>query len=89
MTYSYKLLQQVKILNVEKNSIAAEKGLRTGDVILAIVDNDARQIHQKVSSPIEIINKINQLKKNKKKILLLYVKRLNSTPGYVPLKIDD
>ena len=55
---------------------------------MAIVDNDAAQIHKKVSSPIEVINKIKQLKKDKKKILLLYVKSVNATPGYVPLKID-
>ena len=79
----------VLILNVERNSLAEERGLGSGDVILAIVDNDANQTHKKVSSPIEIINKIDQLKKNKRKILLLYVKGLGSTPGYVPLKIDD
>ena len=45
-------------------------------------------MHKKVSTPIEIINKIKQLKKDKKNILLLYVKKLNSTPGYVPLKIN-
>ena len=78
----------VLILNVERNSIADDKGLKSGDIILAIVDNDAVQIHKKVSSPIEVINKIKQLKKDKKKILLLYVKGLNNTPGYVPLKID-
>ena len=78
----------VLILNVERNSIADDKGLKSGDIILAIVDNNAAQIHKKVSSPIEVINKIKQLKKDKKKILLLYVKGLNNTPGYVPLKID-
>ena len=78
----------VLILNVERNSIADDKGLKSGDIILAIVDNDALQIHKNVSSPIEVINKIKQLKKDKKKILLLYVKGLNTTPGYVPLKID-
>ena len=41
-----------------------------------------------VVTDIEIINKINQLKKDKKNVLLLYVKKLNSTPGYVPLKIN-
>tara|TARA_Y100000590_G_scaffold356622_1_gene410946 strand:- start:12570 stop:14042 length:1473 start_codon:yes stop_codon:yes gene_type:complete len=79
----------VAILNVERNSIAYERGLRSGDVILAIVDNYASQTHKKVSTPKEIIDKISQLKKDKKKILLLYVKGLKSTPGYVPLKIDD
>ena len=69
--------------------MAAERGLKSGDIILAIVDNEALQTHKKVSSPIEIINRIQQLKKKKKKILLLYVQGYkNSTPGYVPLKID-
>ena len=82
-------IKGVLILNVERNSVAADRGLKSGDVILAVVDNDASQTHKKVSSPIEIINKIKKLKKDKKKILLLYVQHLNSTPGYVPLKIDD
>ena len=81
-------IKGVLILGVEENSLAADKGLQSGDVILAIVDNDALQMHKKVSTPIEIINKIKQLKKDKKNILLLYVKKLNSTPGYVPLKIN-
>ena len=81
-------IKGVLILGVEENSLAAEKGLQSGDIILAIVDNDALQMHKKVSTPIEIINKIKQLKKDKKNILLLYVKKLNSTPGYVPLKIN-
>ena len=88
----YKISKDIKgvlILNVERDSVAAERGLKSGDIILAIIDNDALQTHKKVSSPIEIINKIKKLKKNKKKILLLYIQRLNSTPGYVPLKIDD
>ena len=45
----------VLILNVERNSLAAERGLVPGDVILAIIDNNAPQQHKKVSSPIEII----------------------------------
>ena len=81
-------IQGVLILNVERHSMAAERGLKSGDIILAIVDNEALQTHKKVSSPIEIINRIQQLKKKKKKILLLYVQYKNSTPGYVPLKID-
>jgi serine protease Do len=81
-------IKGVLILNVERNGAAAERGLKAGDIILAIVDNDASQTYQKVSSPIEVINKIKQLKKGKKKILLLYVQHLNGTPGYVPLKID-
>ena len=81
-------IKGVLILGVDENSLAADKGLQSGDVILAIVDNDALQMHKKVSSPIEIINKIKQLKKDKKNVLLLYVKKLNSTPGSVPLKIN-
>ena len=79
----------VLILNVERNSLAAERGLVPGDVILAIIDNDASQKHIKVSSPIEIIDKIKQLKKDKKNILLLYILHFNGTPGYVPLKINN
>jgi serine protease Do len=79
----------VLILNVERNSLAAERGLVPGDVILAIIDNNAPQQHKKVSSPIEIIDKIKQLKKDKKNILLLYVLHFNGTPGYVPLKINN
>ena len=76
-----KNVKGVLILNVERNSIADYKGLKSGDIILAIVDNDALEIHKKISSPIEVINKIKQLRKDKKKILLLYVKGLNNTPG--------
>ena len=79
----------VLILNVERNSLAAERGLVPGDVILAIIDNNAPQQHKKVSSPIEIIDKIKQLKKDKKNILLLYILHFNGTPGYVPLKINN
>ena len=79
----------VIILNVDRNSIAADRGLKAGDVILSIVDNDASQTHKNVVSPNDIINKIKQLKKDNKKILLLYIQHLNSTPGYVPLKISD
>ena len=79
----------VLILNVESDSLAAERGLKSGDVILAVVDNYAAQTHKKVSRPEEIINRINQLKKEKKNILLLYVKGLNTSPGYVPLKIGN
>tara|TARA_Y100000590_G_scaffold442823_1_gene571429 strand:+ start:1970 stop:3445 length:1476 start_codon:yes stop_codon:yes gene_type:complete len=80
----------VLILKVERNSVAAERGLKAGDVILAIVDNDkSSQNHIKVSSPIEVINRVKQLKKEGKKIVLLYIQHLNSTPGYVPLKIQD
>ena len=88
----YNILKKTKgvlILNVESDSLAAERGLKSGDVILAVVDNYAAQTHKKVSTPEEIINKINQLKKEKKNILLLYVKGLNTTPGYVPLKIGN
>ena len=53
-------------------------------------DNDkSSQNHIKVSSPIEVINRVKQLKKEGKKIVLLYIQHLNSTPGYVPLKIQD
>ena len=79
----------VLIINVERNSIAAERGLKVGDVILAVVDNNQLQTHKKVTMPQEIINKYNELKKSNKKILLLYVQRLNGTPGYVPLKINE
>ena len=82
-------IKGVLILNVERDSLAAERGLKSGDIILATIDNDAMQTHKKVLSPIEIINKIKKLKKNRKKILLLYVQHLNSSPGYVPLKIDN
>ena len=88
----YKISEKTKgvlILNVESDSLAAERGLKSGDVILAVVDNYAAQTHKKVSTPEEIINRINQLKKEKKNILLLYVKGLNTTPGYVPLKIGN
>ena len=88
----YKISEKTKgvlILNVESDSLAAERGLKSGDVILAVVDNYAAQTHKKVSRPEEIINRINQLKKEKKNILLLYVKGLNTTPGYVPLKIGN
>ena len=82
-------IKGVLILNVDKNSMAYERGLKSGDVILSIIDNYASQSHKNISSPIEIINKIKQLKKNKKKILLLYVKHFKGFRGYVPLKIDD
>ncbi len=82
-------IKGVLILNVDANSVAYERGLSPGDVILSIVDNYSSQSHKNVLSPIEIINKIKQLRKNKKKILLLYVKHLKGFRGYVPLKIDD
>ena len=82
-------IKGVLILNVDKNSMAYERGLKSGDVILSIIDNYASQSHKDISSPIEIINKIKQLKKDKKKILLLYIKHFKGFRGYVPLKIDD
>ena len=69
--------------------MAYERGLKSGDVILSIIDNYASQSHKDISSPIEIINKIKQLKKDKKKILLLYIKHFKGFRGYVPLKINN
>ena len=82
-------IKGVLVLNVDRNSIAFARGLKSGDVIVSIVDNYATQSHKNVSDPKDIVNKIDKLKKNKKKILLLYVKHLKSSLGYVPLKIDD
>ena len=63
--------------------------MRAGDVILAVVDSTiANKTHQKVTTPIEIINAIKKVKKSGKNILLLYVHHFNSSPGYVPLKLE-
>ena len=78
----------VLIVKVDQNSIASERGLKAGDVILAIVNNDASKTHQKVSTPRELINAYNKAINMKRNILLLYVQYLKSTPGYVPLKIN-
>ena len=77
----------VLILQVERNSVAEERGLKAGDVILAVVNNNAAKTHQKVSSPLEVINAVKEAKKSGKNIILLYIHHLNSTPGYVPLKL--
>ena len=79
----------VIILKVDRGSLAEKRGLRSGDVILAIVNNDAARTHQKVLTPIEVINAVKKAKNSGKNILLLYVQHLNSSPGYVPLKITD
>ena len=79
----------VIILKVDRGSLAEKRGLRSGDVILAIVNNDAARTHQKVLTPIEVINAVKKAKNSGKNILLLYVQHLNSSPGYVPLKIID
>ena len=79
----------VIILKVDRGSLAEKRGLKSGDVILAIVNNDAARTHQKVLTPIEVINAVKKAKNSGKNILLLYVHHLNSSPGYVPLKITD
>ena len=79
----------VIILKVDRGSLAEKRGLKSGDVILAIVNNDAVRTHQKVLTPIEVINAVKKAKNSGKNILLLYVHHLNSSPGYVPLKITD
>lgn len=79
----------VIILKVDRGSLAEKRGLKSGDVILAIVNNDAARTHQKVLTPIEVINAVKKAKNSGKNILLLYVQHLNSSPGYVPLKIID
>ena len=79
----------VIISKVDRGSLAEKRGLRAGDVILAIVNNDSARTHQKVLTPIEVINAVKKIKNSGKNILLLYVHHLNSSPGYVPLKITD
>ena len=82
-----KNIQGVLILEVESDSVAAKKGLKAGDIILAVVNNDTSQTHRKVFLPIDVINAVKKAKQDGKKIILLYVHHLNSSPGYVPLKI--
>lgn len=80
----YKLNAEVKgilVTSVAVNSTAAEIGLRPGDVIV-----EANQ--KELTKPEDFGQIVEEAKKEKRKNILLFVKRENE-PRYLPLKIEE
>jgi len=71
----------ILVVGVDRDSIAAEVGLRSGDIIA--------EINQKeLTHPDEFVAAINDAKKSGRKNVLLLVTR-NGEPRFVPLKLED
>lgn len=68
----------VVITKVDINSKAAEKGLQAGQVIVEVME-------QAVSTPTDVINKIEEAKKSNRENAILYVARGNGEFGFVAL----
>lgn len=71
----------VIITNVDSKSDAKNKGIREGDIITSVNQED-------ISSPNEVIDIINSAKKKKRKSVLLLVDREGETI-FIPVKIES
>ena len=71
----------VVVTDVTIESPAAEKGIRPGDIIVEVADEE-------VTSPDQVVSKITQLRQAKRKIVLFLLER-GGDRRYVPVRLDE
>ena len=73
--------QGVVITEVDADSSAAEKGIRAGDVIVEVAQEE-------VGSPRQVLDKVQEVKKSSRKSVLLLVRRAENL-RFVALRLKD
>ena len=73
--------QGVVITEVDADSSAAEKGIRAGDVIVEVAQEE-------VGSPSQVLDKVREVKKSSRKSVLLLVRRAENL-RFVALRLKD
>ncbi len=75
-------VEGVLVAAVAPGSVAEEKRIAAGDVIVEVGQ-------EKVATPVDVKNRVDQLKKAGRKSALLLIASKNSELSFVPLRIDE
>ncbi len=69
------------VTEVDEASAAAEKGIRAGDVIVEVAQEE-------VATPRDVVEKVHSVKKNERKSVLLLLQRAGDL-RFVAVRIDE